>query len=83
MKLKIEKLDRKIQGTELWLFIDDKVDNYKLRWAVGYRKKDKWWGVIALFPATHERALKKITKEMELAKQAIAILKKDKSVAHT
>lgn len=49
--------------------------SYDLRWLIGYREKGNWWGVIAAFPATHERAIDRIAEEMILAKQAISQLK--------
>ena len=79
MKIKLRKLDKTLgDETELWLFLhhtakDEK--NYDFRWAIGYRKRDNWYGVIALFPETHENAIDRIAKEMELAKQAIILLK--------
>ena len=79
VKIKLRKLKQTLDnGTELWLYLhhtakDEK--NYDLRWAIGYRKRDNWYGVIAMFPATHENAIDRIGKEMELAKQAIFILK--------
>ncbi len=76
--IKIRKLKRVLENdTELWLFLkhEKPYSNFDLRWAIGYRKRDKWWGVIAMFPATNEKAINMIAHEMELAKEAIGILK--------
>lgn len=77
MKLKIEEYPETFgRYTKMWSFIDDnQSSNYSLRWAIAYRERDNWWGVVSMFPATHENTLDRIQKEMILAKQAIAILK--------
>lgn len=78
MKLKIEEIPV-VEGYRQWLFLDfpkKEERNYRFRWAIEYREIDKWWGVVAIFPLTHERAIKRIAKEMELAQKAIRELKK-------
>lgn len=76
MKIKIEKLEKTVRNYDsMWLFIEDKKStNYRFRWAIAHRK-DGWWGVVAMFPSTHENAIDRIAEEMELAKRAIVQLK--------
>lgn len=76
MNLKIEKLEKTVHNYDsMWLFIEDKKStNYRYRWAIAHRE-DGWWGVVAMFPSTHENAIDRIEEEMKLAKQAILELK--------
>lgn len=75
MKLNIEEIETHQRYDRMWLFIEDaESENYRMRWAIAYRK-DGWWGVVAMFPSTHENALERIPKEMKLAKKAIETLK--------
>lgn len=81
--LDIRELNRNIHHVDIiWLYMKHKEEesNYDFRWAIGYRKKDNWWGIIALFPATIESKIDEIPYELKLAKEAIAILK-EKSLA--
>ena len=78
MKLKIEEIPAEV-GYKRWLFLDfskPEESNYRFRWAIEWREGDDWWGVVALFPMTHEKAIKRIAREMELARKAIKEIKK-------
>jgi len=80
IELFITALEEPLPRTDKsWLFMRHRKPeerNYDFRWAIGYRKEGNWWGVIATFPATHEKAIDDIQKEMEYAKKAISLLKK-------
>lgn len=79
IRIKIRESDKKVRGYDkLWFFLENTnsgESNYDLRWVIGHRKTDDWWGVIALFPATHEKAIDRIAYEMALAKIAIKEIK--------
>lgn len=71
--------DRVPSGVEQWLYLDHgggDFTNYDLRWAIERRTMPTgdWWGVVALSPHTHRRALGWVAREMQLADQAIEIL---------
>lgn len=72
---------------DIWLFLDyggGDLVNLDYRWAIEhFTTADgfEWWGVISPLPraATHERALDGVTREMELAKEAIRLLKSERA----
>jgi len=79
MELELRELEYAFPETnKAWLFLkhDDKHSSYDMRWIIGWRKKNGWWGVIASFPATHEGAITTVKDEMILAKKAIRKLKR-------
>lgn len=78
LKIKIEEIPAE-SGYKRWFFLDyekKEESHFKARWIIERRERDDWWGVVAAFPYTNEKALDRVIEEMKLAKKAIAILKK-------
>lgn len=68
-------------GYELWLFLDHGGEHTLLdeRWAVGYRAKDGWWGMVALAADTHEGAVVRLAVEALYASVAIGQLQRERA----
>ena len=63
-------------GDRAWLFLD--YGDWQLgrwRWLIHARKQHEDLQLVATFGSTHERALDLIPKEIELAKDAIALIR--------
>ena len=73
--LKIEPTD----DEDIWIFLDygeEFKDSYNHRWLIQYRPQRNAYYLISTFPYTHENGLINLKKEIELAQEAIDILKK-------
>lgn len=77
-KLKLERIDD--DEAIIWKFLDygEKfADSYNHRWIIQYKATTDKYYIICTFPYTHEAGLDNCIKELELAKEAIAFLRKN------
>lgn len=77
-QLKIEQIPDD-EGLIIYKYLDygeDYADSYNHRWLIQYKPNRNKYYLICTFPYTHENGLDNCIKEIELAKEAIDILKK-------